>query len=480
MKKIIAIMMTLLMVLSLAGCNYTISKKSDTTDGKEVSKEKDNSKVTVTPGSEIKEVPKEKDNSRLVSYGFVEKIDDKGYPIGLYEELTDIKRLTYVVEAHDFKTGDELDISWYMNGDELIFQEVFPLEQDVVGNYLQFYMDSKVNFPEGDYYLVIAWGDNNEFISPAIPVSNSGTSKAGSKSYIENYGFVDKLDENGFPVGLYDELTDVQKLTYVFVAYGFKSGEELNMNWYKDGDELIAQDSFPFTEDIDGYFLQFYINSGVSLPDGEYHAVITWGDGNEFVSPVIKIMNSGTPEVSSVNINPDVLSWHASFEYNNIVNESDQSIQILDSKPLSVQELMNFGYADPELEDNFELYILTLKVDIKNAKYYGKNGAKDDSYFSIIFRPDFAGVETVDGSKYFGAIQDYGFEGCLNDKLDEATEKYSDENYTLSIETGDKLPQNVSATGKIIVVVEKNTTSYLRFEVDYDNYEYKLIEIPTK
>lgn len=155
------------------------------------------------------------------------------------------------------------------------------------------------------------------------------------------------------------------------------------------------------------------------------------------------------------------MTWEQLTKSNTWEARATQTLEMLEMKVLSKEDIVAMGFREPEDNPHLEMLLITFRHTVENPtiKY---SGDEDDrySYFVSTFSPDISGVEISSGGKLIGAFHDYGFDGSLDDEFDKAWEAKTG-NYSSKIKEGDELPKTFTYTGKAIVTIEKDRENFL-------------------
>lgn len=175
----------------------------------------------------------------------------------------------------------------------------------------------------------------------------------------------------------------------------------------------------------------------------------------------------------------NAMTWSQLTKSTNWEARATQTLEMLDIKVLTKDDIVDMGFEEPEDSPHVEILLITFKHTIENSsvKY---SGAKDEryTYFSTSFRPDIIGVEASSGVKLIGAFHDFGFEGSLDGEFNKAWEAETG-NFSSKIKEGDALPKVFSYVGQAIVSTEKGEENFLytienRYETNEKQVRMKL------
>lgn len=177
---------------------------------------------------------------------------------------------------------------------------------------------------------------------------------------------------------------------------------------------------------------------------------------NNLVNPTAKVGTLGSP----VGLNQKY-TWSETKEFLDDKISGTYSMTVKSFKKLTQGEMDEIGIKDNDTR--CEYAIVDVLWEVQNAQITKVKG-DGEAYLSVGWSPDIWGTKTSAGDSVIGSI-DYGFDGTLDDAVDEATD-------LRKITPG--MVESFTAEGKVIIKLYKNKTNYLVVqneqlrEIDYN------------
>lgn len=147
----------------------------------------------------------------------------------------------------------------------------------------------------------------------------------------------------------------------------------------------------------------------------------------------------------------EAYSWSAKEEYLDTIASADYTFVVKKVEPITVEQIAALGFKTDADDYKFDYVMVTCETSVSNAKI--ESGTY---YLGLPFYRDVWGSKTPSGHSIIGGT-DYGFEGSMNDMLDEATK--DSEGYLKKINAGEV--HNFKYEGKVILPITKGQENYL-------------------
>ncbi|GAB5492521.1 MAG: hypothetical protein Phog2KO_27360 [Phototrophicaceae bacterium] len=204
---------------------------------------------------------------------FARGVASVGYlPIQADDVFPDSIEVVYAIISGDgLEEGDEFDIVWFFDGDEL---DSFTYENNSDSDEFRTWASwsDPDGLEDGDWELQIVY-DGDVIAEGEFEITND--------EYIYPITFGENCNIQS--TELVAEDTDFQETLYLYALIEHENfdNEMVKILWVIDG-EVIDFD-IEFEIDDDGSECVFLQNGGDFIPDGEYGLIVEGEDGNEYV-----------------------------------------------------------------------------------------------------------------------------------------------------------------------------------------------------